>query len=137
VVGGRGGWLAALRDAATLRGWRPDHARIKALADATDSLGLCVFARCERDDYQLAVRAFPAGVGIVEDPASGAANGLIAAYLHHVEPDGELAAGYAVSQGREVGRDARLLARVDAQGEVWIGGHSVMVIGGTLDWPLM
>lgn len=136
VEGGRRWWLAELCDEAELRSWRPDHARIKALADASDSLGLCAFARSSSGDYDLVVRAFPAGVGIVEDPASGAANGLIAAYLHAVEPDGRYARAYTVSQGRELGRDARLSARIDDDGEVWIGGSTVMVISGDLHWPI-
>lgn len=135
VEGGRRWWLAELQDEKTVRAWRPEHARIKALADASDSLGLCVFARCAGSDFDLVVRAFPAGVGIVEDPASGAANGLIAAYLHAVEPTGNLASGYSVSQGRELGRDARLIARIDADGAVWIGGSTVTVISGELSWP--
>ena len=136
VEGGRRWWLAELRDEASVRAWQPDHGLIKRLADASDSLGLCVFARCQDADFDLVVRAFPAGVGIVEDPASGAANGLIAAYLRIVEADGPLAAGYVVSQGRELGRDARLIARIDDDAAVWIGGSTVTVIAGTLDWPV-
>jgi PhzF family phenazine biosynthesis protein len=136
VEGGRRWWLAEVSDEAQLRSWRPDHARIKALADASDSLGLCAFARSSSSDYDLVVRAFPAGVGIVEDPASGAANGLIAAYLHAVEPEGRYARAYTVSQGRELGRDARLSARIDDDGEVWIGGSTVTVISGDLHWPM-
>lgn len=135
VEGGRRWWLAELHDEVALRQWRPDHARIKALAEASDSLGLCVFARSSGGDYDLVVRAFPAGVGIVEDPASGAANGLIAAYLHEVEPFGPLGGGYTVSQGRELGRDARLIARIDGSGDIWIGGNTVSVISGALHWP--
>ncbi len=139
VAGGRRWWLAELADETLVRGWQPDHAAIRALALASDSLGLCVFARCRERDYDLVVRAFPAGVGIQEDPASGAANGLIAALIRQAEPDGALAARLAqqlvVSQGRELGRDARLDLHIDADGEVWIGGQSVVVIQGTLDWP--
>lgn len=138
AVGGRRWWLAELADEDLVRGWQPDHAAIRALALASDSLGLCVFARCQRRDYDLVVRAFPAGVGIVEDPASGAANGLIAAFIRQAEPTGALSARLAerlvVSQGREIGRDARLMLSIDAEGGVWIGGHSVIVIRGELDW---
>jgi PhzF family phenazine biosynthesis protein len=135
VDGGRRWWLAEVADEAALRAWQPDHAAIGALAQASDSMGLCAFARCTGNDYQLAVRAFPAGVGIVEDPASGAANGLIAAYLAMAEPQGPFARGYHVSQGREIGHDARLIARIE-DGAVWIGGHSRVVIDGTLDWSV-
>ncbi|HEY8683252.1 MAG TPA: PhzF family phenazine biosynthesis protein, partial [Rhodanobacter sp.] len=100
---------------------------------ASDSMGLCAFARADGSDDQLVVRAFPAGVGIVEDPASGAANGLIAAYIAHAEPDGELARGYQVSQGREIGHDARLIVHIDGA-SIWVGGRSRIVIDGTLDW---
>jgi PhzF family phenazine biosynthesis protein len=133
VAGGRHWWLAECADEASLRAWQPDHAAIGALARATDSLGLCAFARSAHPDYQLVVRAFPAGVGIVEDPASGAANGLIAAYVAHAEPRGPLASGYIVSQGREIGHDASLRVRI-IDGAVWIGGRTNTVVDGTLRW---
>ncbi|OOG48043.1 PhzF family phenazine biosynthesis protein [Rhodanobacter sp. C01] len=133
VDGGRRWWLAEVADEASLRGWQPDHAAIAALAQASDSMGLCAFTRARDPDYQLVVRAFPAGVGIVEDPASGAANGLIAAYLVHAEPQGTLARGYCVSQGREIGHDARLIVRIDGSA-IWVGGRSHTVVSGPLDW---
>jgi PhzF family phenazine biosynthesis protein len=137
VDGGRRWWLAEVSDEASLRAWQPDHAAIGALAKASDSMGLCAFARAQQEsperDYQLVVRAFPAGVGIVEDPASGAANGLIAAYIAQAEPNGSLARGYQVSQGREIGHDARLAVRIE-DNVAWIGGRSHIVIDGALDW---
>lgn len=135
VDGGRRWWLAEVADEASLRAWQPDHESIGALAKASDSMGLCVFSRCQGSTYQLAVRAFPAGVGIVEDPASGAANGLIAAYIASTEPGGLLPHGYQVSQGREIGHDARLVVRIEND-TVWIGGHSRVVIDGSLDWDV-
>lgn len=133
VDGGRRWWLAEVADEACLRAWQPDHVAIGALARASDSMGLCAFARSNHPDHQLVVRAFPAGVGIVEDPASGAANGLIAAYIAHAEPHGTLARGYQVSQGREIGHDARLIVQIDGTG-IWVGGRSHTVVDGTLDW---
>jgi PhzF family phenazine biosynthesis protein len=138
VEGGRRWWVAEFADEASLREWKPDHAAILALARAGDSLGLCAFARASdsAEGYHLVVRAFPAGVGIVEDPASGAANGLIAAYIALREPQGPLAGGYRVSQGREMGRDATIDVRIDARdgGEaaIWVGGRSHTIIDGTL-----
>jgi len=133
VDGGRRWWLAEVADEASLRAWQPDHAAIGALAQASDSMGLCAFARSGHPDYQLVVRALPSGVGIVEDPASGAANGLIAAYIVHAEPHGMLARGYQVSQGREIGHDARLIVRIDGT-SIWVGGRSHTVVDGTLEW---
>jgi PhzF family phenazine biosynthesis protein len=135
VEGGRRWWMAEVADEAQLRAWQPDHAAIAALARATDSLGLTVFARAQGVNYELVVRAFPAGVGIVEDPASGAANGLIAAYLAQCERGHAWKHGYRVSQGREIGRDARIEIRYGNDATVWVGGRSHLVIDGALRWP--
>lgn len=136
VEGGRRWWMAELASEQILRDWHPDHARIAELAQASDSMGLCVFARSESADYQLVVRAFPAGVGIIEDPASGAANGLIGAYIAQTEPGGLLARGYRVSQGREIGHDAVIDIEFDASAQqVWVGGRTHTIIDGALRWP--
>jgi len=133
VDGGRRWWLAEVESEAALRAWQPDHRAIGALAEASDSMGLCAYARSAQANYQLVVRAFPAGVGIIEDPASGAANGLIAAYIAQAEPDGPLAGGYTVSQGREIGHDASLAAHI-VDGTIWIGGRTHTIVDGMLYW---
>lgn len=143
IEGGRSWWVAEFASEAALRGWQPDHASIATLARETDTLGLCAFARRAKDapdaGYDLVVRAFPAGVGIVEDPASGAANGLIAAWIALREPAGPLARGYRVSQGREIGRDASIEIRIDgpeaAGAAVWVGGQTHTVVDGHAVWP--
>ncbi|MBK6435321.1 MAG: PhzF family phenazine biosynthesis protein [Rhodanobacteraceae bacterium] len=134
IEGGRKWWLAELVDEATLRAWRPDHTAIGSLARATDTLGLCAFARSDSGEHDVAVRAFPCGVGILEDPASGAANGLIAAYIAQAEAQGPLARGYCVSQGREIGRDAKLRIRIDPDQSVWVGGCTQTIVDGRLNW---
>lgn len=135
ATGGRTWWVAEAADEAAVRAWQPDHAVIAALARGTDSIGLCIFARRSLADPALVVRAFPAGIGIVEDPASGAANGLVAAYLLYAEPEGPFTHGYVVSQGREMGHDAELAVRMD-HGDVWVGGRTNTVIGGTVEWDV-
>jgi PhzF family phenazine biosynthesis protein len=134
VEGGRRWWVAELADENAVRNWQPDHSAILALAKADECLGLCVFARCMGQSHDLVVRAFPAGVGIVEDPASGAANGLIAAWIAQSEPTGALARGYRVSQGREMGHDAAIRIRIDGDGAVWVGGRTQTIVDGTLTW---
>jgi PhzF family phenazine biosynthesis protein len=136
VEGGRRWWVVEFADEASVRAWRPDQAAILALAKADRCLGVCVFARSSDMQFELVVRAFPAGVGIDEDPASGAANGLIAAWIAQNEAEGPLARGYRVSQGREMGHDARIVVRIDPDRSVWVGGRTDIVIDGTLRWPL-
>jgi PhzF family phenazine biosynthesis protein len=133
VEGGRRWWIVEFADEASLRAWRPDHAAIGKLAAATESLGLCAFARSASPDYEVVVRALPAGVGIVEDPASGAANGLIAAWIADAEPNGALAKGYRVSQGREIGHDAAIVIRIE-EGRIWVGGRTRTIVSGRVDW---
>lgn len=134
VDGGRRWWVAECADEAALRAWQPDHTAIGALGRASQSMGVCAFARSADADYQVVVRALASGAGIAEDPASGAANGLLAAYLAHAEPSGGLARGYAVSQGREIGYDARLVVQIDPDG-IWVGGQTHTVVDGRLHWP--
>ena len=135
VEGGRRWWLAEFASVAAVRAWQPDHAALKKIALDSNSLGLCIFARSDEAGHDLVLRAFPAGVGIVEDPASGAANGLVAAYIAASEPEGALARGYTVSQGREMGNDAELVLRIDADASVWVGGLTQTVIQGDVQWP--
>lgn len=134
VEGGRRWWLAELADENQVRRMQPDEAAILALARATDSLGLCVFARTPGAGADLVVRAFPLGVGLREDPASGAANAAIAAFLEESGALGALGRRFQVSQGREMGRDARLELELDAEGQVWVGGQCHLVVEGRLHW---
>ena len=136
VDGGRRWWVAEIGSETALRSWKPDHASIAVLAKSSDSMGLCAYARVHAKQpggYDLVVRAFPAGVGIEEDPASGAANGLLAAAIEQLEQGGSLSAGYRVSQGREIGHDATLNIRYEA-GRVWVGGETQTVVDGSLRW---
>ncbi|MBP8097900.1 MAG: PhzF family phenazine biosynthesis protein [Arenimonas sp.] len=134
VEGGRRWWLAELADEAAVRNIHPNLAAIRGLAEQTQSLGLCVFARAPGRPYGLVVRAFPLGVGIVEDPASGAANAAIAAFLEEARALGDLGDSYTVSQGREMQRDAQLLVHIDPERNVWVGGQCQTVIRGEITW---
>ncbi|MGX5732226.1 PhzF family phenazine biosynthesis protein [Pseudoxanthomonas beigongshangi] len=135
VDGGRRWWLAEVRDEHGLRAATPDWDAIAALAKATESMGVCAYARADAGQaYDLVVRAFVGAPAVFEDAASGAANATLAAWLAE---RGALPGGrnrYTVSQGREVGHDARLQLHIDANGDVWSGGHVRTVVSGTLDW---
>lgn len=133
--GGRRWWLVDIRDEATLRGATPDWSAVADLAEATNSMGVCAFARAEAGhDYGLVVRAFVGANGRFEDAASGAANATLAAWLQLNRALPGRDGRYVASQGREVGFDARLQLRVDADGEVWSGGRVCTVVRGQLDW---
>ena len=132
--GGRRWWLAELADEAALRAATPDWDAVERLAHATESMGLCVFARSDNPVYYLAVRAWVGAPARFEDAASGAANATLAAWLAARDALPGEHGFYRVSQGREVGHDAIIELHVDANGEVWSGGRVRTVVVGTLAW---
>ncbi|GAA5005622.1 PhzF family phenazine biosynthesis protein [Pseudoluteimonas lycopersici] len=131
--GGRRWWLAELADEASLRSATPDWDAVERLANATDSMGLCVYARSDDPVYYLAVRAWVGAPARFEDAASGAANATLAAWLADRDALPGDSGFYRVSQGREVGHDAIIELTV-ADGEVWSGGRVCSVVSGEIDW---
>ncbi len=132
--GGRRWWLAELRDEASLRGAAPNWPAIGTLAQDTESMGLCVFARSDDPVYYLAVRAWVGAPAQFEDAASGAANATLAAWLASQDALPGETGFYRISQGREVGHDAIIELQVDDGGQVWSGGRVVTVVSGRIDW---
>ena len=77
----------------------------------------------------LEVRSFAPGDGIPEDPVCGSGNGCGAA---RVRRDGVLKAGSSIAcPGRCVGRDGRVAIEFDDD-TIWLGGHAVTCIEGSL-----
>jgi PhzF family phenazine biosynthesis protein len=129
-------WLLRAPSAQAVRELRPGFADIAAWSNATAATGVAIFAPEPCDMHDIVVRAFCPGdaVNVPEDPVTGSANALVAAWLaaHGGLPHAD--GGYLASQGRELGRDGRVRLQVDADGEVWLGGAVQRVIRGTLDW---
>lgn len=129
-------WLVEAASAAQVRQLQADFAAIAAWTDATAATGVAVFAPEPSPTHDLVVRAFCPGdaVGVPEDPVTGSANALVAAFLHR---EGRLPGrngAYVASQGRELGRDGKVALRVDADGDAWIGGQVQQIIEGRIDW---
>ena len=78
---------------------------------------------------RLEVRAFAAATGINEDPVTGSLNASLAQWLIG---EGLLPGNYIASQGLNIGRAGQVHVRRDADGQVWIGGHTVTCIEGTV-----
>ena len=75
----------------------------------------------------LEVRAFAAAIGITEDPVTGSLNASLAQWLIG---SGKMPAHYLASQGQALGRQGRVHIQQDSQGQVWIGGDTVVCIEG-------
>jgi PhzF family phenazine biosynthesis protein len=144
-------WLGLLLDSPdTVLALAPDHARLKALGQkvgvaalypAPDSSLLVrrssrearafatAPAQTARPAVQLEVRAFAAATGINEDPVTGSLNASLAQWL---TAEGRLQAPYMANQGSCLGRDGWVHVHADAQGQLWVGGHTVGCIQGTV-----
>ena len=133
--GGRRWWLVELADEAALRAATPPWEAIGTLAQQTESMGVCVFARSDDPVYYLAVRAWVGAPAQFEDAASGATNATLTAWLAERDALPGDSGFYRISQGREVGHDAIIELTVDAAGDVWSGGRVCTVVDGAIDWP--
>ena len=120
------GWLAVmLADRQAVLDLQPDYSQLLGLA-------VGVIAPCdpERDavDTHFEVRAFIAGDGSPEDPATGSLNAGVAQWLLD---EGLAPNCYVVSQGTAMGRAGRI--RIERQGdEIWVGGAVAVCIEGRL-----
>ncbi|AZC56474.1 PhzF family phenazine biosynthesis protein [Pseudomonas chlororaphis] len=120
------GWLAVLlAERGQVLDLQPDYAQLTGLA-----VGVIAPWNPERDGdaAQFEVRAFIAGDGMPEDPATGSLNAGIAQWLLGA---GLAPASYVVSQGLSMGRAGRI--QVERIGDdVWIGGSAMTCIEGSL-----
>lgn len=103
---------------------------------AGDAKAVLVFAPGAEDRAaRFHVRCFTGAFGIPEDPATGGANGPLAAYLAKHKVLGGPSVDTAVEQGVEVGRPSRLYLRAKPTAggglEVHVGGRVVPVARGT------
>ncbi|MBX3595572.1 PhzF family phenazine biosynthesis protein [Sphingomonas sp.] len=64
---------------------------------------------------------------MVEDPVTGSLNAAAAQYLF---ASGLATGAYRAAQGRATGHDGLIDARIDANGDVWIGGRTATVAAG-------
>jgi PhzF family phenazine biosynthesis protein len=109
---------------------RPDMEKVLALAPAGIT-GVTVFGLYGSGTAtDLEVRSFAPAEGIPEDPVCGSGNGCVATLVRREGLVGDRP--YVASQGRCLGRDGRVAVRFDEDGTIWVGGHSVTCIDGSL-----
>ncbi len=82
-------------------------------------------------DCAIEVRAFfaDAAGSVREDPVTGSLNASTAQWLLAT---GRIEAPYVASQGTQLGRRGRAFID-EADGEIWVGGRSIVPIAGTID----
>ena len=119
-----------LRDGAQVAALTPDMAAVAAVT-RDPITGLNVFGfHAAGGPADVEVRSFAPAHGVPEDPVCGSGNGCVAALIQRA---GLLARdGYVASQGRCLGRDGRVEVRYADDGGIWLGGHAVTCVEGTL-----
>jgi trans-2,3-dihydro-3-hydroxyanthranilate isomerase len=105
------------------------------LISATQAKAVLAFSPEPYDKADLSARFFADYYGVPEDPATGSANGCLAAYLVEHEYFGEDAVDTRVEQGYELGRPSLLYLRAEKREDeinVFVGGKVQMVARGEL-----
>jgi PhzF family phenazine biosynthesis protein len=124
-------WLTVqLPDAQAVTDLKPDIASVAELSRSPVT-GLNVFGFYKNGGLAaVEVRSFAPGDGVAEDPVCGSGNGCVAAFIQR---DKLLVRNsYTATQGRCLQRDGRVQVRFSDDGAIWIGGHAVTCIEGSL-----
>lgn len=128
--------IVPLRDRAALEGITLDRDAYDELVDDHGAKLIHAFCPEPRDsENDIAARMFAPALGVFEDPATGSANGCLAAYLSKRAYFGSSAVDASVEQGYEIGRPSLLhLGARESDGEttVEVGGNVVTVSRGEL-----
>jgi len=129
-------WIAPLKTLDAIKRCRVQPDAYDRFIEGREARAILVFARQTYDDAnQINARMFAPAYGVLEDPATGSANGCLAAYLveHRVLGGAEI--DLRVEQGCEIGRPSLLRLRAwrrEGRFDVFVGGRVIPVARGTL-----
>lgn len=128
--------IVPLKDLAAIKNCYIDRVGYMKLIDQAEAKSIFVFCpECYDPRNQINARMFDDFHGIAEDPATGSANGCLAAYLVKNRYYESPAIDIKVEQGYEIGRPSLLLLKANEEGgaiSVSVGGRVIMVAGGEL-----
>lgn len=123
-------FMIPLPDVSTLQALRPDMEAIAELCKQHNAVSFHPFAFAD-DGYTAHVRDFGPLFGVPEESATGTANGALTYYL---QQNGCLGAEAecAFIQGEAMGRPSVIATRIEANGNVYVGGTAAIVAQGNL-----
>lgn len=128
--------LIPLRGMDAVRRARVNLSLLKEFIASLDAKMLFIFSpETYSADHQINARMFGDEFGVVEDPATGSANGCLAAYLVKYRYLGSNEINVQVEQGYEIKRPSILRLRASERDSVYdinVGGKVFMVAKGEL-----
>jgi PhzF family phenazine biosynthesis protein len=115
----------------------PNADTLVALGNELGADGFFVFAlNRHSDELSTDSRMFCPALGILEDPVSGNAHAMLAAYLWDLGQFSKHSTAFIGHQGRQMKRPGRVSVKLDVEKgslvAARIGGHAVIVSEGTL-----
>ncbi|RCK55097.1 Antisense-enhancing sequence 1 [Candida viswanathii] len=108
-----------------------DFGRIQDISSANGWTGIGVFGKHEVSGL-VELRNIAPATGVAEDPACGSGSGAVGAYLSSKHADAGLES-VEITQGSPIGRDAKILVKIDESGEelkIHVGGHAITCFEG-------
>jgi len=126
--------IAGLKSLDAIRRAAVDKAKYFRLVEKIEAKAILIF--CQETylaENDLNVRMFADYYGVPEDPATGSANGCLAAYLVKHRVLGHARVDVRVEQGHEIGRPSLLLLKAQEEDggiEVNVGGTVIPVARG-------
>jgi PhzF family phenazine biosynthesis protein len=129
--------LVPIADPRQLDALAPNNDTLVALGNELGADGFFVFAlNRNSDEWSTEARMFCPALGIPEDPVSGNAHAMLAAYLWDLGQFGKNSTTFIGRQGRQMKRPGQVNVRLEVdQGSLvaaHIGGTAVIVSEGTL-----
>ena len=122
--------MIPLPDVVTLQSLQPDMEAISAITKKYEAVSFHVFA-FGNDEYTAHVRDFAPLYDIPEESATGTANASLTYYLQQCGCLGE-EVDCAFIQGEAMGRPSVVATRIEADGNIFVGGTAVVVAEETL-----
>ena len=122
--------MLPLPDIATLQSLQPDMEAVSDLTKKYGSVSFHVFA-FGKDGYTAHVRDFAPLYGIPEESATGTANASLTYYLQQHGCIGKEAECTFI-QGEVMGRPSVIATRIQADGNIFVGGTAAVVAEGVL-----
>ena len=129
-------FIVPLKSLDAVKRARVDRDKYFKLIEKTRAKSILVFcSETYNRGNDLNVRLFADYLGVPEDPATGSANGCLAAYLARHRYFAKSKIDVRVEQGYEIGRPSLLLLKAEDRAgkiDVHVGGRVIMVAEGIL-----